>query len=337
MKRPGLAFLVIVLLSILLAPLAAEAQQPGKVYRMGIMFGSPQDPPGFDPDKWPDDRAVAQGLREQGYIVGQNLIIEAGPMKGKHEGLEVFAAELVRLKVDLIYLQTCGRRLEVARRATTTIPIVVGTCNDDLVANGTTKSLARPGGNITGISKLTPELTAKRLELLKEVVPRASRVAVLWDPGYTDFASDWRALREAARALGLTLHSVEARGVQAMDTAFDGMLRERPDALITFSDPLVWIGAKRVAELTARHRLPAMYAFREVPDAGGLMAYGPNLVDMWRRSATYVDKILRGASPADLPMEQATKFELVVNLKTAKALNLTIPPSVLARADQVLD
>jgi putative ABC transport system substrate-binding protein len=264
-------------------------------------------------------------------------MVEAGPVKGKHAGLEAFAAELVRPKVDLIYLYSCGRRLHVARQATSTIPIVVGACNDDLVASGIIKSLARPGGNITGISKLTPELTAKRLELLKEVLPKASRVAVLWNPDYSDFASDWRALQDAAQALGVTLQSVEARGDKGMDQAFEAMRKERPDALITFSDPLAFNGAKKVAELSALHRLPAMYAFREVPDAEGLMAYGPNLVELWRRSAAYVDRILRGAAPSTLPMEQATKFELVVNLKTAKALGLTIPPSRLARADQAIE
>ena len=204
--------------------------------------------------------------------------------------------------------------LHVARRATSTIPIVVGTCNDDLVANRIVKSLARPGGNITGISKLSPELTAKRLELLKEVVPKASRVAVLWDPDYMDFASDWRALRRSAQALGVTLQSVEARGVKGIDHAFEAMRKERPDALFTFSDLMVYLGAKKVAELSAQHRLPAMYAYREVPDAGGLMAYGPNLNELFRRSAGHVDKILKGANPGDLPLEQPTKFELVINL-----------------------
>jgi ABC-type uncharacterized transport system substrate-binding protein len=241
MTAPRSVVMISLTLALLAAPLAVEAQPAEKVYRMGFIFGKPADPGDlFNPDKYPDDRAIAQGLREQGYIVGQNLLIEAGPVKGKHEGPEAFAAELVRLKVDLIYLFTCGQRLHAARQATSTIPIVVGACNDDLVASGIVKSLARPGGNITGISKLTPELTAKRLELLKEVVPRASRVAVLWDPGYSDFASDWRALRGAAQALRVTLQSVEAQGPTDMARAFEAMLKERPDALITFSDPLVW-------------------------------------------------------------------------------------------------
>jgi ABC-type uncharacterized transport system substrate-binding protein len=328
----------VLVLGLLAAPLAAEAQLGGKVYRMGFITSSPAEPEDlFNPDKYATLRALAQGLQEHGYVVGQNLMIEAGPVKGRHEGVEAFAAELSQGQVDLIYVPTCGRRLHAARKATSTIPIVVATCNDDLVTSGIVKSLARPGGNITGLSKLTPELTAKRLELLKKVVPKATQVAVLWNPDYSDFASDWRALRHAAQALGVRLHSVEARSPGDIDRAFGRMLNDRPDALITFSDFLLYAGAARVAELTRSHRLPAIYAFREVADAGGLIAYGPNLNDLFRRSAQYVDKILKGVKPGDLPIEQPTKFDLVINLKTAKALGLTIPPSLLLRADQVIE
>jgi len=322
-------------LGLLAAPLTAEAQQPAKIPRIGLLGTFPTHG---------HDEALRQGLHELGYLEGQNIAIERRYSEGRAERLPDLAAELVRLKVDLIVVDACGAPLNAASQATSMIPIVVAACNDDLVATGIISSLARPGGNITGLSELTPELGAKRLQLLKEAVPRVRRVAVLWNPTYSErfspafrfWSSDWVEMREAARVLGLTLQSVEIRGPDDFDTAFSAMGRERAEALVTFSDPLVVLHGRRIAELAAKSRLPAVYASREVADAGGLMAYGPSTSEMFRRAAAYVGKILKGARPADLPMEQPTKFELVINLKAAKALGLTIPQSLLIRADQVI-
>jgi putative ABC transport system substrate-binding protein len=333
MKRLAVGLVVALISGLLGAPLTADGQQAGRVHRIGMLLINPT---AFRPESNPWDAALAQGLRERGYVLGQNLLVEVRSAQGKLDRLPAVAAELVGLGPDVIVVGVCGVGFDVVRQATRTIPIVVQACNDDLVASGAVASLARPGGNVTGISKLTPELTAKRLELLRDLVPRASRVAVLWEPGYSDFAADWRALRSAAQARGVTLLPVEARGGDDLPGAFARMASERAEAVIMFSGWLAYLHAGRVAELAATHRLPAIYAFREVPDAGGLISYGPNLLDLVRRSAGYVDRILKGAKPADLPVEQPTKFELVVNLKTAKALGLTVPQSVLLRADEVI-
>jgi putative ABC transport system substrate-binding protein len=322
-------------LGLLAAPVVAEAQQPAKVPRIGFLGTSSTNP---------HYEALRQGLHEFGYVEGQNVAIERRYSEGRAERLPDLATTLVRLKVDVIVVDACGAPLNAASQATSTIPIVVAACNDDLVATGLISSLARPGGNITGLSELTPELGAKRLELLKEAVPRVKRVAVLWNPTYSErfstnfrfWSSDWTEMRAAAQVLGMTLQSVEIRGADDFDTAFSAMRRERADALIAFSDPLVVFHGRRIADLAAKSRLPAMYPSREVVDAGGLMSYGPSISDMFRRAAVYVDKILKGAKPADLPMEQPTKFELAINLKTAKALGLSIPQSLLIRADQVI-
>ncbi len=319
----------------LAAPLAAKAQQPAKVPRIGFLATSPTNP---------NYEAFRQGLHEFGYVEGRNIAIERRYSEGKVERLPDLAAELVRHKVDVIVVDACGAPLNAASQATSTIPIVVAACNDDLVATGLISSLARPGGNITGLSELTPELGAKRLELLKEAVPKVRRVAVLWNPTYSErfsasfrfWSSDWTEIRAAAQVLGITLQSVEVRGPDDFDTAFSAMSRERADSLIAFSDPLIVFHGRRVTDLAAKSRLPAVYASREVVDAGGLMSYGPSSTDMFRRAAVYVGKILKGAKPADLPMEQPTKFELVINLKTAKALGLTIPQSLLRRVDEVI-
>jgi putative ABC transport system substrate-binding protein len=206
-----------------------------------------------------------------------------------------------------------------------------------MVETGIIANLAHPGGNVTGLSKMTPELTAKRLELLKEMMPEASSVAVLWDPGYSAYLADWRELRERARTRGVTLQSFEARNVADLGKAFAAIVHERADAVITLSDTVTYIFSNQVADLAARSRLPLMSPFQELANAGGLMSYGPSIPDMFRRAAGYVDKILRGAKPADLPVEQPTKFELVINLKAAKALGLTVPPSLHARADELID
>jgi len=326
--------IVTLALGVLIAPLAADAQPTGKVFRIGLL-GNAYTPP---------HDAFRQGLRELGYVEGQNITIERRYSEGRAERLPDLAAQLVRLKVDVIVVDACGAPLNAASQATSAIPIVVAACNDDLVATGLISSLARPGGNITGLSELTPELGAKRLQLLKEAVPRVKRVAVLWNPAYSErfsanfrfWSSDWTEMRAAAQVLGMTLQSVEIRGPDDFDTAFSAMSRERADALIAFSDPLIVLHGRRIADLAAKSRLPAVYPSREVVDAGGLMSYGSSISDMFRRAAVYVGKILKGARPADLPVEQPTKFELVINLTTAKALGLTIPQSLLIRADQVI-
>jgi putative ABC transport system substrate-binding protein len=321
----------------LVTPLAAEAQR-GKVSRIGFLGGG--SPSGYAAHV----AELRLGLRDYGYVEGKNVTLEFRWAEGRHDRIPELAADFVRLKVDVIVVDACGAPLNAASQATTTIPIVVAACNDDLVATGRIASLARPGGNITGLSELTPELGAKRLELLKEAVPKVRRVAVLWNPAYSErfstnfrfWTSDWSEMRAAAQVLGMTLQSVEIRGPDDFDTAFSAMTRERADALIAFSDPLVVFRGRRIADLAAKSRLPAVYASREVVDAGGLMSYGPSISDMFRRTAGYVGKILKGAKPANLPMEQPTKFELVINLKTAKALGLTIPQSLLLRADEVI-
>ena len=322
-------------LGLLAAPLAAEAQQPAKVPRIGFFGTFPTNL---------HDEALRQGLHEFGYVEGQNITIERRYSEGRAAGLPDLATQLVRLKVDVIVVDACGAPLNAASRATSTIPIVAAACNDDLVATGLISSLARPGGNITGLSELTPELGAKRLQLLKEAVPKVKRAAVLWNPAYSErfsanfrfWSSDWAEMRSAAQVLGMTLQSVEIRGPEDFDTAFSAMSREGADALVALSDPLIVLHRRRIADLAAKSRLPAVYASREVVDAGGLMSYGPSISDMFRRAGVYVGKILKGAKPADLPMEQPTKFELVINLTAAKGLGLVIPQSLLIRADHVI-
>ena len=278
--------------------------------------------------------AFRQRLRELGYVDGQNIAFEVRSAEGRAERLPDLAADLVRLKVDVIVAGGTPAPL-AAKRATTAIPIVMASAGDP-VGSGLVASLARPGGNVTGLSLLVPELGGKRLQLLKEVVPGVSRVAVLWNAANPYPVLVWRQTEAAARALGVHLQSLDVRGPDDLEGAFAAATRGRAGALITVEDPLTFGQRKRIVDFAARARLPAMYGFREFVDAGGLMSYAASLADLSRRAATYVDKILKGAKPADLPVEQPTKFELVINLKTAKALGLTIPPSVLIRADQVI-
>ena len=242
------------------------------------------------------------------------------------ERLPGIVAELIALKVDVLVAPVCGAPLDAARQATSTIPIVVASCNDDMVETKIVASLAHPGGNVTGFSKMTPELTAKRLDLLKEMVPSASHVAVLWDPGYSTYVADWQGLRATARAEGVVLHPVEARRPDDLDEAFALMVRERADAVITFSDVMTFNFPGRVAELATKSKLPLIAPFREMTTAGGLMSYGPNIPDMNRRAAGYVDKILKGANPSDLPVEQPTKFELVDQFEDRQTLHLKFRP-----------
>ncbi len=324
------AVLIALALGILLAPLVAEAQQVAKVPRIGYLTGSRAANPHLT-------EAFRQGLRDLGYVEGRNVVIEYRDAEGKYDRFPALAADLVALKVDVIVVTNTPAAL-AAKQATRTIPIVLAWVGDP-VGSGLVTSLARPGGNVTGLSFLVPELVGKRLELLKQAVPGVSRVAALWHPGDYPERTEKDILKEAdvaARALGVRLQVVEARGPEDFDRAFSDMTRARADAVTVQSTNIFIIEKRRLVDLAAKNRLPAMYIAREFVDAGGLMSYAPNVADVFRHAATYVDKILKGAKPADLPVEQPTKFELVVNLKTAKALGLTIPQSVLIRADEVI-
>ena len=315
---------------LLAAPLAAEAQQAANIARLGFLGNSATALAHLR-------EAFLQGMRERGYVEGRNLAIEYRYADGKLEQLPELAAELVALKVQIIVALPTPAA-QAAKQATKTIPIVFAGAGDP-VASGLVTSLARPGGNVTGLSGLGPELIGKCLEQLKQAVPGVSRVAVLWQPGGQGERTDRNNLKEAevaARALGMRLQIVEARGTADFDRAFSDMTTARVGALTVLPSNMFNTERRRLANLAAKNRLPAVYQFREYVDAGGLMAYGANLADLNRRAATYVDKILKGAKPGDLPIEQPTKFELVINLKTAKALGITIPQSFLLRADEVI-
>ena len=315
---------------LLAAPLAAEAQQAAKVPRIGYLANNPAGSLHLT-------EAFLQGLRDLGYVEGRNLVIEYRAAEGKWDRFPALAAELVALKVDVIVAANSLAVLP-AKQATRTIPIVF-TAVPDAVGSGFVTSLARPGSNVTGLSGLSPELGGKCLELLKQAVPGVSRVAVLWHPGAYGERTEkdmLKAAEVAGRALGMRLHFVEARGPADFDRAFSDMTRARAGALTVLTSGMFFNERRRLVDLAAKNRLPAVYLWREGVDAGGLMSYGANIADLYRRAATYVDKILKGAKPADLPVEQPTKFELVINLKAAKTLGLTIPPSVLGRADEVI-
>jgi putative ABC transport system substrate-binding protein len=273
-------------------------------------------------------------MRALGYVEGQNLVLEYRGAEGQHERFPDFAAELVRLKVDVIVTQGTPAAL-AAKHATTTIPIVMVGVGDP-VGSGLVASLARPGGNITGLSVLAPELVGKQLEFLKDVLPTVSRVAILWNPANASHALMVRAADVAAQALGVQLHLLEARGPDAFDSAFAAMTSAPPGALLVLADAMFSQHHRRLTELAAMSHLPTMHQARALVEAGGLISYAASPPDGWRRGATYVDKILKGAKPADLPVEQPTKFELVINLKTAEALGITIPPTLLFQADEVI-
>jgi putative ABC transport system substrate-binding protein len=315
---------------LLAAPFAAEAQQAAKVARIGYLAGNLAAFPHLP-------EAFRQGLRDLGYVEGRNVVIEYRDAEGKYDRLPALAAELVALKVDVILAGGTPQAL-AAKQATGTIPIVFAGVSDP-VTSGLVASLARPGGNVTGLATLVPELVGKCLEQLKQAVPGVSRVAVLWHPGVTGERTAKDVLKRAevaARALGVRPLFVEARGPEDFDRAFSDMTRARAGALTALPSVMFILERRRLVDLAAKNRLPAVYPWRDFVDAGGLMSYGPNIADLFRRAATYVDKILKGAKPADLPVEQPTKFELVINLKTAKALGLTIPQSLLQRADEVI-
>jgi len=310
-----------------LSALPSDAEQTPKVRRIGFLAGGAPPPASASPP-------IVQGLRELGYVEGQNLTIEYRYAEGKIDRLPDLAAELVHLRVEIIVVQGYPAA-HAAKQATATIPIVIVSAGDP-VGTGLVASLARPGGNITGVSFQETELSGKRLELLKEAVPRLSRVAVLWNTADLGMSLRSREIQAAARALGLTLQPLGVREPSDFDGAFSAMARERPDALFVVADPLTTLNRRRILDFAAKGRLPAMYEFSSYVNDGGLMAYGPSFSEMSRRAAVYVDKVLKGARPADLPVEQPTRFELAVNLKTAKALGLTIPPSIMVRADQVI-
>ena len=314
---------------LLAAPLAAEAQQAAKVARIGVLHpGAPATSAHFA-------AAFDQGLRKHGYREGRNIVVERRFAEAKAERISEIAAALVRLKVDVIVTST-DAGIAAVKQQTQTIPIVMANSTDP-VATGFVASLARPGGNVTGLSSISPALSAKRLELLKEAVPGLSRVAIMWSPDVRGSVLDYKETESAARSLRLQLQSVEVSHPDDFDRAFSAFTTARAEALTVASFPVAFRNRSQLASLAQKSRLPSMYGLREFVDAGGLMAYGPNYTEGWRRAATYVDRILKGAKPGDLPIEQPTKFELVINLKTAKALGLTIPPSLLQRADQVIE
>jgi len=315
------------ILSILSAPLATQAQ-PKKVARVGwISIGSPSTASSTFLD------ALREGMRELGYVEGQNLVIEARWAEGTADRSDALVGELVRLKVDVMVAQ--GPTIYAAHKAARTTPVVFGFSGDPIEA-GFVASFARPGGNLTGMTFLSLELVGKRLELLKEAFPGISRVAILANPLHAGEQRELKESQDAARRLGLAVQYHQVRAAKDFDEAFEAMTRERAQAIVAFPDALIMIHRKSIAEFAAKRRIPAISGWGEFAADGNLMTYGPNLRDSFRRLGVYVDKILKGAKPADLPVEQPTRFELVINLKTAKALGLTIPQSILVRADQVI-
>jgi putative ABC transport system substrate-binding protein len=326
MGRSTVGLIVILILGILGVPRAFHAQQPAKVPRIGILMSVTPEMGQHLLD------AFRHGLHDKGWVEGRNILLEPRWAEGKLERFADLAAELVRLKVDLLFTpNTPGTR--AVQEATRTIPIVavVG----DPIGAGFVASLARPGGNITGLTPLAAS-TAKELELLKELVPTAARVAVLWNPADQSNVAQWSETQVAAKALGVTLQSLEARSAAEVVQMMAGMTREGVDALLVCGGYLTMQNRKQIVDMAAQHQLPAIYGFREFVEVGGLMGYSPNLADMYRRAATHVDKILKGATPAELPVEQAMKFDLVLNLKTAQALGITFPPTLLVLADEVI-
>ena len=322
---------ILVVVVLLAVTVIAEAQQPKKVHRIGYL--STLDPA----TESARSEGVRLALRERGYIEGQNIAIEYRYAEGKLDRLPELAAELVRLKVDIIVIAGGTRWVRAAKNATKTIPIVMTGGGDNPVKAGLVESLARPGGNVTGLTNLTTELGGKRLELLKEAVPKVARVAVLYDPIVPGSVRDVKeVLPVAARALGLTIQPWEVRAADDFVRVFAALNKEHPDGLYVTVGTLMLVNGKRIVDFALKNRLPSMYGRKEPVEAGGLMFYGADLVDSYRRVAYFVDRILKGAKPADLPVEQPTKFELVINLKTATQIGLTIPQSLLYRADKVI-
>jgi putative tryptophan/tyrosine transport system substrate-binding protein len=325
-RRIVLAFMA----SALAAPLASFAQQPAKIARIGFLFAASSQ--GTEPQL----QAFRDGLRDLGYVEGKNFQLEVRWGEGKLERLPALAAELVQSKVDVI-VAASSPSVVAARQATRTIPIVMPLSSDP-VGDGLVASLAHPGGNITGLSVMSAELGEKRIQLLKEMFPKvAHAMDVLWNPDYVGMRARFEQARTAAPAVGLNVRSVEVRDTRELDAAFEAIVRERPEALLLLVDPFTRSQRLRIVEFAAAQRLPAIYESSDFVDAGGLISYGPNILNQFRRAASYVDKILRGAKPADLPIEQPTTFELVINMRAAKALGIKFPDSILLRADRVIE
>jgi len=310
----------------------AEAQQPAKVAKIGWLGVRPASGPGGRPGGMYE--AIQRALREIGYVEGKNVTFEYRSAENKFDRLPALADELVRLKVDLL-LTPAGAEALAAKKATRTIPIVFYSVGDP-VAAGLVDSLAKPGGNITGFTTIGAVLAGKRLELLKETVPKLSRVAVLWDPKNQGAEQSWKESQLPARELSLQLHSMEVSSADKFESAFKEAIKAGSAALSVISNPLFSTHQKKIADLAAKNRLPAIYPRGDFIESGGLMSYGPDQVEPYRRAAWMVDKILKGTKPADIPVEQPTKFEFIVNLKTAKQIGVTIPPSLLARVDKVI-
>ena len=337
MRLSAIGLMLTLALGFLVAPLCSNAQQPGKVYRIGFL--SALFPPS-EPD-WQQQSPFLQGMRELGWIEGQNMVIERRWAERQFERLPALATELVQLKVDLI-VAAASLEIAAAKKATTTIPVVMLT-PFDAVETGLVASLAHPGANVTGMTSMTLDFDPKRLELLKETVPGSSRIAVLWckaGPG-SDFLvgagrRTWEGLQVTARTLDVHLHRLEAGEPDDYEGAFAAASSARAEAMVVEQCYTNVLNQQRIVDLAATHRLPAIYSGRPWVRAGGLMSYGPRWRDVERRAATYVDKILKGAKPGDLPVEQPTKFDLVINLQTARALGLTMPPTLLMLADEVI-
>jgi len=314
--------LVYGLLPLILATIQlAEAQQTPKIPYVGILFVGGRDQPHLESFK--------QGMREHGYTEGKNVFFEYRYAEGNYDRLPDLAADLVQKKVDVI-VTTSSISAQAARKVTSTVPIVM--TSGGVIEFGLAESLAKPGGNVTGLTVLAPDLSGKRVELLKEAFPKSRRVAALWSKVSLGF----RETQDAAKALSVPLYPIELRQADDIDKAFTEMSKAHVDALLVVPSPLVTLHSKRIAELALQHRLPGMYPTRQFAEEGGIAAYGPLLSDLYRRAATYVDKILKGVNPADLPIEQPMKFEFIINLKAAKQIGVTIPPNVLARADKVI-
>jgi putative ABC transport system substrate-binding protein len=307
---------------------SAQAQQSGKIPRIGYLSASSAK---TDKNRFAN---FQRGMQELGYVQGKNIVIDERYAGGQYEKIPEVLAELIRLKVDVLVVFGDGA-IVAAKNATSTIPIVM-TLHPDPVGDGIVASLARPGGNVTGLSDLHTVLATKRIEILKEVVPSVSRIAVFFHAGNPTLLHQLKDIQDIAPAFGVTVLSVPVRGPEDFDRAFAMMRKERAGALTVLGSPLIGVHRRAILDLAAKSRLPAIYTQRENTEAGGLMSYGANFNELWRRAATYVDKILKGANPAELPVEQPTKFEFVINLKTAKQIGLTIPPNVLARADRVI-
>ncbi len=317
-------------IGILVAAIAVEAQQPAKAPRIGVLLpGNPATAA-----RNPRMQAFYQALRDFGWIEGQNVVFERRYAEGQYGRLSALATELTRLHVDIIVTASTPPAV-AAKSATTSIPIVILDPGDP-VATGLVTSLARPGGNVTGVASIAPDLAAKRLQLLKEAAPKVSRVAVLFNAAIPPAEVALRELQAAAQTLGVHIGPVGVEGPSGLEDAFGAIAKERAAALVVFPDPLTFTNQDRIVAFAAKGRLAAMFGAREFVDAGGLMSYGPNYPGMFRRGAYYVDRILKGTRPFDLPVEQPTRFELVVNLRTAKALGLAIPPSIMARADHLI-